>query len=377
MIDLHTYDGFLALAFIAPWGLRILFYGDSLTAGAPSMISYAEEFCRSLTARGGCHVEGTLCGLCAATARQMLEIAEEAVVLDSLQSRWGSGISCLARKRKADLVLIMAGTNDLPWKDGKRIFESIQGLHTACHSLGIPTIALGIPDSGGRSVKRYGMLPENRRKVNSLLSSWVKESHQIRDTSTSSHTSDTGIDLLGFLGTYPMGPETFVNSVALMPFGPRSRSEGYWESDGTHFTASGAKTLGHRLAELLRPMIHRSFRFVPEWICLFKDYFDIIQGMSRTSWVMLGTVGISLNWVWDDFGSSRITIARPLRGSKPIVLLQTLVSLPLAEKFPPSVLSWKPLIWRPGCSTPSFCSANCTWMPCTPLFFFPRATSSL
>ena len=124
-----------------------MFYGDSLTAGAPSMISYAEEFCRSLRARG-CHVEGTLCGLCAATARQMLEIKEETVVLDSLQSRWGSGISCLATK--ADLVLIMAGTNDLPFAEGKQIFESIQGLHTACHRLGIPTIALGIPDSGGR-----------------------------------------------------------------------------------------------------------------------------------------------------------------------------------------------------------------------------------
>eukprot|EP00435_Cladocopium_sp_Y103_P000251 s2146_g1.t1 len=241
-------------------GLRILFYGDSLTAGAPSMISYAEEFCRSLTA-GGCHVEGTLCGLCAATARQMLEISDEAIVLDSLQSRWGSGIACLAGKdskeKKADLVIIMAGTNDLPFADGKQIFESIHGLHTACHRLGIPTIAIGIPDSGGRSVKRYGrygMLPENRRKVNSLLSAWVKESHQIRSMSS-------GIDL-GFLGgestrPSPMGPETFVNSAALMPFGPRSRSEGYWETDGTHFTATGAKTLGRRLAELLRPMIHR------------------------------------------------------------------------------------------------------------------------
>ena len=203
------------------------------------MTSYAEEFCKSL-ATDGCYVEGTVCGLCAATARQMLQISEEPFVLDSLQSqsRWGSGIAHLA-KGKTDLVIIMAGTNDLPFADGKDIFESICELHRVCHRLGIPTIALGIPDSGGRSVKRFEMLPANRREVNSLLSSWTKGQLSERQFAQRQR------------------PETFVNSVALMPFGPRSRSDGYWENDGTHFTVMGAKTLGCRLAEELRPLILR------------------------------------------------------------------------------------------------------------------------
>eukprot|EP00434_Breviolum_minutum_P038650 symbB.v1.2.034292.t2/scaffold4401.1/size40130/2 len=181
-------------------GLRVLFYGDSLTAGAPSMCSYAEEFCKCLTATG-CYIEGTVCGLCAASAYEMLEIAQEPFVLDSLQSRWGSGIAHLASQ--ADLVVIMAGTNDLAFADGKHIFKSFTWL------------AHGLP-----SLRR-------------------------------SHCTNTAVE-----GTN-LTPELFVNSVALMPFGPQSRNAGYWETDGVHFTAAGAKVLGYRLAEVLRPLILR------------------------------------------------------------------------------------------------------------------------
>ncbi len=223
-------------------GLRVLFYGDSLTAGAPSMCSYAEEFCKCLTA-AGCYIEGTVCGLCAASAYEMLEIAQEPFVLDSLQSRWGSGIAYLASQ--ADLVVIMAGTNDLAFADGKHIFKSLHGLHMACHRLGVATVALGIPDSGGRSIKRLveRQIPAQRREANSLLASWAKGTNTVEGTPIK--------------GTNLLTPEVFVNSVALMPFGPQSRNAGYWETDGVHFTAAGAKVLGYRLAEVLRPLILR------------------------------------------------------------------------------------------------------------------------
>ena len=220
----------------------MLFYGDSLTAGAPSMCSYAEEFCKCLTA-AGCYIEGTVCGLCAASAYEMLEIAQEPFVLDSLQSRWGSGIAHLASQ--ADLVVIMAGTNDLAFADGKHIFKSLHGLHMACHRLGVATVALGIPDSGGRSIKRLveRQIPAQRREANSLLASWAKGTNTVEGTPIK--------------GTNLLTPEVFVNSVALMPFGPQSRNAGYWETDGVHFTAAGAKVLGYRLAEVLRPLILR------------------------------------------------------------------------------------------------------------------------
>eukprot|EP00438_Fugacium_kawagutii_P008483 Skav210935 [mRNA] locus=scaffold713:93629:95295:+ [translate_table: standard] len=171
----------------------------------------------------------------------MLQISQEPFVLDSLQSRWGAGIAHLAKAEKADLIIIMAGTNDLPIADGQQIFESLRGLHTVCHRLGIPTVALGIPDSGGRTVKRFGVC-EARRHVNLMLSSWVKDDAR-RDKD------------------HPVAPETFVNSMALMPFGPQSRNANYWESDCTHFSALGAKQLGARLAEILQPLMVRPLKF--------------------------------------------------------------------------------------------------------------------
>lgn len=209
------------------------------------MTSYAEEFCKSL-AGAKCYVEGIVCGLCAASAHQMLQISQEPFVLDSLQSRWGSGIAHLAKDEKADLIIIMAGTNDLPIADGQQIFESLRGLHTVCHRLGIPTVALGIPDSGGRTVKRLGVC-EARRYVNSMLSSWVKDADK----------------------DHPVAPETFVNSMALMPFGPQSRKAKYWESDCTHFSALGAKQLGARLAEILQPLMVR-----PSLLFSMPDFFS-------------------------------------------------------------------------------------------------------
>ncbi|CAK9008336.1 Pregnancy-associated glycoprotein 2 (Fragment) [Durusdinium trenchii] len=212
-------------------GLQVLIYGDSLTAGAPSMKPFGEEFSKSL-AEFGCRVEVIACGLCAATAHEMIQVFEEPFVLDSLQCRWGSGLGHLAKE--ADVVLIMAGTNDLCFADGKQIFDATRGLHAACHSLGVPTVALGIPDSGGRCLKRWSALPAQRREANSLLASWTRGS------------VDISVDV-----TCPRRPLRFINTVALMPFGPQSRLKKYWESDGVHFTETGSKVFGFRLAQLL------------------------------------------------------------------------------------------------------------------------------
>ncbi|CAJ1350775.1 unnamed protein product [Effrenium voratum] len=218
-------------------GLRILIYGDSLTAGAPSMVPFAQELHRALEGGAGaesCEVETTACGLCASTALQMLAVLEEPYVVDALGGSWGSGLVHLAKE--ASLAIIMAGTNDLasPAPAGD-ISKAIQGMHVACHRIGVPTVALGVPDAGGRFIRRLGeALPTKRRAVNAALAVWAREGFED--------------------GTRP---ELFINTSALLPHGPRSRRAGHWERDGVHFTAQGAEALGARLARILRPLVQR------------------------------------------------------------------------------------------------------------------------
>ncbi|CAJ1405336.1 unnamed protein product [Effrenium voratum] len=218
-------------------GLRILIYGDSLTAGAPSMVPFAQELHRALEGGAGaesCEVETTACGLCASTALQMLAVLEEPYVVDALGGSWGSGLVHLAKE--ASLAIIMAGTNDLasPAPAGD-VSKAIQGMHVACHRVGVPTVALGVPDAGGRFIRRLGQaLPTKRRAVNAALAVWAREGFED--------------------GTRP---ELFINTSALLPHGPRSRRAGHWERDGVHFTAQGAEALGARLARILRPLVQR------------------------------------------------------------------------------------------------------------------------
>ena len=156
----------------------------------------------------GYQVEATVCGLCASTAWQMLAAVEEPLVLETLGSRYGSGLlPLLSSPKPVDLVLLMAGTNDLAKSSAQEIFSSLRGLHSVCHRAGVPTVALGIPDAGCRSMARLG--PEvvaKKRAVNASLAAWIREESE----------SATGL----------LKPELFVSTVALLPYGPKSRSEG-------------------------------------------------------------------------------------------------------------------------------------------------------
>ncbi|CAE7223783.1 PAG2, partial [Symbiodinium pilosum] len=191
--------------------LRILIYGDSLTAGAPSFTPFGEALCQSLESKGY-QVHATICGLCASTAHQMLAAVEEPLVLDTLGSRWGSGLLPLLHSSgtTVDLVLLMVGTNDLAQPTpSDEIFAAVRGLHAVCHSAGVRTVALGIPDAGGRGVARLGRgLVARKQAVNESLAHWARN----------------GVGL--------SGPELFINTVGLMPFGPKSRQAGVWASFG-------------------------------------------------------------------------------------------------------------------------------------------------
>lgn len=234
-------------------------------------------------AEGGLAAEVTAYGLCGIAAGQMLTGAEEKENAD-ICGRAGPGLGDLARPAKEDrqspdLVLIMAGTNDLGHTaaSGELILASLQGLHRICHKRGVPTVALAIPDAGGPTVKRLGQRYVDRRKlVNTGLAAWVTETGGYRSSGPELGDEDAdgevpSLDaILAALdrdeteseaappsGARGIGPELFVNTVALLPFGPRSRAAGLWERDGVHFTAEGSMALGRRIAAELRPLVAR------------------------------------------------------------------------------------------------------------------------
>ena len=140
------------------------------------------------------------------------------MVLETLGSRWGSGLlPLLHSKDKVDLVLLMAGTNDLgTTAPPEEIAAAIRGLHGICHQAGVRTVALGIPDAGGWNVARIPALAARKRAVNASLAAWTKVAEGCTESCESSDAWTK--------------PELFINTVALMPYGPRSRGAGDWAS---------------------------------------------------------------------------------------------------------------------------------------------------
>lgn len=240
--------------------LRIVAYGDSLTAGFPSFEPYARQFMGELSLQG-LHADVTVCGLCGLTAGDMLRCAGSSKPVYDPLRRGGISLLEAAKKkagswREADLVILMTGTNDLgtlsELQGPEEIAQRIIALHQLCLAEGIPTVAVGIPDAGGiRGTKRLkaseATLAHERqwltwRKVaNSLVARWCRE--------PATQTAGGSLDA--------RRPELFVSAGALLPFGPRTWRLGAWEPDTMHFTAVGSRLLGERLGCALTPLLTR------------------------------------------------------------------------------------------------------------------------
>jgi len=207
---------------------HILAYGDSLTAG------YWDEGDR-FWPYGATLTEGLLpdivanvsvCGLSSLTAAELLEGVDSLRIRDGVGRR-GVGLRrALQDNGSFDLVLIMAGTNDLGEpNDPHSIFEDICALHKVCHAHGVDTVALSVPPSGAvlelkRYRKRWGTL-------NSLLNDWV--------------VSKRG-----------EGVRLFVDTRAIVPF---VEGSDLWEEDNLHLSKAGSTRLGAGLVPLLKPLL--------------------------------------------------------------------------------------------------------------------------
>merc|ERR1719329_1934539 len=148
---------------------KILLYGDSLTAGycafGDKFAPYGLWLAESLTADFG--IEVWSCGFSGRTAEEMASSACRARSITDVVKRKGQGLEYILRRPGADfdLVLLMAGTNDLAKSsDADEMFEFIRALHRLCHEVGgARTVALAVPPN------RIGLRDDNYRKDREAL----------------------------------------------------------------------------------------------------------------------------------------------------------------------------------------------------------------
>jgi lysophospholipase L1-like esterase len=196
--------------------MRVLCYGDSNTVGfcqkGRHYQPYGQTLSEALSAAGSpCEV--TACGLCGFTAKEMDDEKFSAYLQTQIGPCGKGMLRILEDDGPFDLVIIMAGTNDIGCH---RSYDATQvhvaRLHAACHDCGIPTVNL-VPLAPVTQPK----LRRARERLADLMGDWANAT-----------------------------PDVLLN-LDVEQLVPRSVTRDY-EPDGIHFSASGSKALGRLLA---------------------------------------------------------------------------------------------------------------------------------
>lgn len=213
--------------------IRIFCYGDSLTVGWYLQGRQYEPYGRALAEQlgsmlGACEV--TVCGHSGHTVEQMVANADK-LAIEDVGGKLGKGLRrCLDEVvHRPDIVLIMAGTNDIGrHAEPRRVLEDLVKLHSICHSRQIPTVAVA-PPQAPRAPK--GSAFENSRsRLHTLLAQWAKVAP---------------------------GVAAFIDPAELVP---AVSGGACWDPDGLHFSPTGSRLLGKRFSELLAPLMRRLAR---------------------------------------------------------------------------------------------------------------------
>lgn len=227
-------------------GMRLLCYGDSITAGycpLTAMVGrspdragapYAASMQETLTTTLGFEVEVFVCGAVGLTAKGLVDNADRARFFDCANRQVSGLKAMLAEHGPFHAVLLMVGVPDLAeGVQAAEIVERTMALHKMCFDAGVNTIALGIPvDHRAANLHSFAT---RRERVNHLLRQWASGEYEKRWT-------------------------VFVDTAQLLPFeeygtGATDRSASRWQPDGIHLTALGAADLGARLAETIAPWV--------------------------------------------------------------------------------------------------------------------------
>ena len=216
-----------------PPTVRILCFGDSLTAGSIDMdgsgglFPYATHLKAALEEQApeSTWQVGHL-GMPGWTAEQMVQTADDPV--RGLRHRLKQ-----VQNPSLSLVVILAGTNDLgywyesPVEDAAAgILQSITALHIMAHERNVASLAVGIPTS--RSQQQVSPLRELRLRVNERLGEWAEASSASR-------------------ASYTPFPSSVVPDPQINP-----KEDEFWSEDGLHLTAKGYAAMGRALAGNVR-----------------------------------------------------------------------------------------------------------------------------
>jgi lysophospholipase L1-like esterase len=190
--------------------LRVLCYGDSLTAGTSPPLDTLYPYAPALESAIGPSVLVRHRGLPGATAAAMLQCADD-------EQR---GLRSLLRKSSPALAIILAGTNDLGYhSESAPIVNALRGLHEQCHALRVPTLALGIPPSAYQAMQSEAA--ELAHLINRELRAWCE----------GCEAAEAG--LCGFVEH---------------PISSWSSGDKRWAPDGLHLSPAGYAAVGEGLA---------------------------------------------------------------------------------------------------------------------------------
>ena len=171
--------------------LRILAYGDSLTAGyhndGDDFSPYATSLAPALSAAAGAaagSVAVDVSGASGLTAVQLVENLDTKTLYDVCDQEY-SGLRYILKRNTSPqqytAALVQLGTNDLAdstavggSRTAEEILAAITSIHTLCHTHGLKTVALPIPPnkhSATKATARNGLAPYQamREQVNGLL----------------------------------------------------------------------------------------------------------------------------------------------------------------------------------------------------------------
>lgn len=212
--------------------VRVLAYGDSLTAGyhPVGQRSRFKPYGKFLAEHLAPHFDAEVwvCGLSGLSARQMVEKQANPDITDTT-SRRGKGLKQAMKDcGPFDLVLLMAGTNDLGGSTPpKCIVEQIKQLHKICHDAGTPTFVMSVPDNGRVSELEDEDYIMAWRSVNADLRKWASSSEAVARVTK------------------------YVDVGELVPWSAQSAADGglFCDADLIHFSPVGSETLGISLAD--------------------------------------------------------------------------------------------------------------------------------
>jgi len=210
--------------------LRILCYGDSMTVGfcrgGTSFEPYARALAEGISSLGSMACEALACGLSGLRADTMADGLVSHELVDVCGYR-GKGLARILDERGPfDLVLIMAGTNDMGhYHAPARILRSLERLHGACRQRGVLSMALAPPPA------------------------------PVRDAAGEAER----LQIVGRLRCMAKAAESRMACIDPAELVSSSRPD-FWDADGLHFSPLGSRTFGQKLAALVVRQLLPSLR---------------------------------------------------------------------------------------------------------------------